>query len=96
MLAGTVDGIVVLRSDFSRRLFSAGGAPCQVIVDGTDANTARIISGYVDGAWQTWLAHYAMDHGLAVSAPLARSTGSGSIPRSAAATSSCPASSPSS
>ena len=44
-------------------IFSPGGAPIQVIVNGIDANTARIVVGYVQGAWQTWLKQYALDHG---------------------------------
>lgn len=70
MLAGDIEGIVVLRSDFARRLWSPEGSAIQVIVDGTDANTARIISGYVDGAWQKWLAHYASDLGQDLSPPV--------------------------
>ena len=70
MLAGRIEGIVVLRSDFARRLLSPNGAAIQVIVNGTDANTARIISGYVDGAWQKWLAHYALNHGRDLSPPV--------------------------
>ena len=50
LMAGDVDAIVVLRSDFSRRLDSPEGAGIQVLLNGTDANTARIVSGYVDGA----------------------------------------------
>jgi ABC-2 type transport system permease protein len=46
---GEVAGIVVLRADFSRRLWDADGAPIQVVVDGTDANTARIITSTAHG-----------------------------------------------
>lgn len=56
MLAGRVDGIVVLREDFASRLNGHGPAPIQVIVDGTNANRGRILQGYLRGAWQTWLA----------------------------------------
>lgn len=70
LLAGEVNALVVLRSDFARRLFSAEGAPIQVIVNGSDANTARIVSGYVEGAWQTWLTHLAADRGLHESPPV--------------------------
>ena len=55
MVRGEVGAIVVLRSDFSR-LTRRGGAPIQLVVNGTDANTARIVQGYVGGAWQRWLA----------------------------------------
>jgi len=70
VIAGEASAIIVLRSDFARRLFWPTGAAIQVIVNGTDANTAGIISGYIDGAWQKWLNQYALDHGLAVSPPV--------------------------
>jgi ABC-2 type transport system permease protein len=53
MLAREVDGIVRLRPDFARRLV-LGDAEVQVLVHGTDANRARIIEGYVQGAIATW------------------------------------------
>ena len=55
LLDRRVMAIVHLRSDFARRLREPGGAPIQVIVNGTDANTARLILGYVQGIWQKWL-----------------------------------------
>jgi ABC-2 type transport system permease protein len=67
---GEVVGIVVLRADFSRRLWSADGAPIQVIVDGTDANTARIITGYVDGAWHVWLTQLGAERGMDITPPV--------------------------
>ena len=70
LIAGEDDAIVVLRSDFSRRIWSPGGAPIQVIVNGTDANTARIISGYMDGIWQKWLSQRALDHGIDLTPPV--------------------------
>ncbi len=70
MLARRVDAIVVLRGDFARRLRSAGGAPIQLIVNGVDANTARIVSGYVEGAWGTWLEHTAPARGRALALPV--------------------------
>ncbi len=53
MLARKVDGIVRIRSDFSRQLW-AGDADVQLLVHGTDANTARIIQGYAQGAIAQW------------------------------------------
>lgn len=50
-----VDAVVHLRADFSRKLRQPGGAAIQVIVNGVDANTARIVKGYVDGVYATWL-----------------------------------------
>ena len=70
LVAGRVNAVVVLRSDFSRRLWSPNGAPIQVIVNGTDANTARIISGYLDGAWQNWLNQRAIEEGKSLTPPV--------------------------
>ncbi|QID16588.1 ABC transporter permease [Nitrogeniibacter mangrovi] len=70
LLAGEVRGIVRLRSDFSRRLRQADGAAIQVIVDGVDANTARLVEGYVQGAWSVWLAAQAADAGQTLQMPV--------------------------
>lgn len=50
-----VDGIVHLRSDFSRRL-AAGDATIQLLVNGVDANRARVLQGYVSGVIGQWAA----------------------------------------
>lgn len=55
---GRVDGIVHLPQDFDRRM-SAGDAQIQLIVQGADANRARIIEAYVQGAVGVWSAHLA-------------------------------------
>jgi len=52
----SVDGIVHLQSDFSSRLFSQNPSTVQVIVDGIDANRARLIHGYARGVLQKWTA----------------------------------------
>jgi ABC-2 type transport system permease protein len=53
MAARTVDGIIRLRPDFARHL-SLGDAEVQVLVHGTDANHARIVQGYAQGAVGEW------------------------------------------
>ncbi len=60
---GEVKGVVRLQADFSRRLRQADGAPIQVVVNGVDANTARLVMGYVEGAWGNWLAARAARRG---------------------------------
>jgi len=65
-----VNAIVRLREDFSRRLRRPDGAPIQLIVNGTDANTARLVTGYVQGTWQTWLEQRAAESGVAAGTPL--------------------------
>jgi ABC-2 type transport system permease protein len=58
MLTRKVDAIVRLRSDFARRLHF-GDAEVQAILRGTDANRARIIQGYIQGAVSQWAARLA-------------------------------------
>lgn len=55
LLARQINGIVHLQSDFARRLQANVPAPIQVILNGVDANTARLVSGYVQGVWDKWL-----------------------------------------
>ena len=49
MLARKVDGIIRIRPDFARQL-GQGNAEVQIVVHGTDANRARIIQRYAQGA----------------------------------------------
>ncbi len=70
LLAGEVDGIVHLRADFGRDLRHAGGAPVQVIVNGVNANTGRLVLGYVNGVWSTWLQHQAEMRGGTLDVPV--------------------------
>ncbi len=55
MMERQVDGIVWLRADFARQLRSGESAPVAVIVNGVDANKARLLQGYVNGVWLQWL-----------------------------------------
>jgi len=65
-----VSGIVHLQADFSRQVREPDGAPIQVIVNGVDANTARLILGYIQGVWQKWLQRRAQDRGETLAAPV--------------------------
>ena len=53
--AHRVDGIVVLEADFEARFLTDGDAAVQVIANGVDANSARLLHGYVQGLTQNWL-----------------------------------------
>jgi ABC-2 type transport system permease protein len=55
MLARKVDGIIRLRPDFARHV-NLGEADVQILVHGTDANYARIVQGYAQGAVNQWMA----------------------------------------
>jgi len=71
MVAGELKGIIVLRGDFSRQAFRGDTAPVQVLVDGTDANTAELIRSYVQALWASWLTQELLSNGLSYSSPVA-------------------------
>jgi ABC-2 type transport system permease protein len=60
MIDRKIDGIIRIRSDFSRRL-AAGNAEVQILASGTQANNARIIEGYAQGAVAQWQARRAAE-----------------------------------
>jgi ABC-2 type transport system permease protein len=69
MLERKVDIIVYLRSDFSRQLAS-GNAVIQVLVNGVDANRARVLQAFAQGAIGQWSAkRVAAGEGAALPAP---------------------------
>jgi ABC-2 type transport system permease protein len=65
-----VDAILHLRGDFARRLYGKGGAPIGVIINGVDANTARLVSGYIEGVWLNWLGDRARSEGIDLPMPV--------------------------
>jgi len=70
MTAQQVQGIVWLPSDFTRRAEAGGNSPIGVIVNGVDANDARIIEGYVQQVWAAWLTARAQAAGGRAPLPL--------------------------
>ena len=70
LTAQQIDGIVWLRSDFSRHLLAGRQAEVGVIINGLDANQARITEGYIQGAWQSWLTRFNEQRGLPMAIPV--------------------------
>lgn len=70
MKRGGVDGIVWLHSDFGRQVLSGNTASIGVYVNGVDANNGRIIEGYVQGVWASWLSSFAESRGQKLSLPV--------------------------
>lgn len=70
LLQGEVNGIVRLRADFGRRLHGSTNAPIQVIVNGINANDARLIQGYIEGVWVNWLEDLARARGEELNIPI--------------------------
>jgi len=54
--SGRVDAIVRLRDDFTPAAEASGRAPVQLVLNGIDANRARLIQGYTSGIVEAWLA----------------------------------------
>jgi ABC-2 type transport system permease protein len=70
LMSRRVSAIVHLRANFARQLRQPEGAPIQVIVNGVDANTGRLVLGYVQGVWQKWLQRQALAEGQTLNAPV--------------------------
>ncbi len=69
LLDRKVDGIVRIRPDFSRQTHR-GDAPVQIIVNGADANKARLIQAYAQGAVGQWFARQDAEGGGASPGPV--------------------------
>jgi ABC-2 type transport system permease protein len=64
LVRGGVGGVVVIPSTFDSDMTRRGRAPAvQVLVDGTDPNTAGLVNGYVQGVIGNWVAQRAVEYG---------------------------------
>ncbi len=70
MLERKVDAVIRVRPDFSRWL-ALGTAEVQILAHGVDANRARIIQRYADGAINQWTAARAANRGDVSVGPVA-------------------------
>jgi ABC-2 type transport system permease protein len=71
LVSGRLRGVVVLAADFSERLGRGETAPVQVLVDGSDPNTAGLVEFYVQGLWANWLQQEAAARAALVDRPKA-------------------------
>lgn len=55
LVAGDIQGIVVLSADFASRAYRGETAPIQVLVDASDPNTADLVRNYLQLLWANWL-----------------------------------------
>ena len=69
VLNRTVDGVLRIQSDFSRRRH-LGWAEVQILVNGSDANQARIMQGYAQGVVGLWSAAQAGSEGAVSAGPV--------------------------
>jgi len=68
--AGEVDGIIWLRNNFEADYLRKQEPPISIIVNGMDANTSRLVEGYVQGVWTQWLDHQAKEQGKSLHVPI--------------------------
>jgi ABC-2 type transport system permease protein len=73
LVSGRLKAVVVLAADFAERLGRGETAPVQVIVDGSDPNTAGLAENYVQGVWSNWLQQEAVSAGGLAVRPAAAS-----------------------
>ncbi len=65
-----IQGFVWIKDDFEKKLLSNRTPRISLNVNGVDANTARLIEGYVQGIWVKWLEQYFMQRGMDLPLPL--------------------------
>lgn len=70
MLTRKLDGIIRIRPDFARNL-NLGSAEVQILVHGVDANHARIVQNYAQGAVMQWTARRAARGVEVIAGPVA-------------------------
>ncbi|BBN60452.1 ABC transporter permease [Hydrogenovibrio marinus] len=74
MHQGAIQAVVILKSSFTQDFYSQPTAPVQLLVNGVNSNTANLINGYVQAAWQVWLSDYALKHGSTLTQPVQQLT----------------------
>ena len=70
LVAGRIDGIVVLAAGFSAQAARGDQASIQIIVDGSDPNKATLVRNYLQGVWANWLVQEAIARGQRLSVPI--------------------------
>ena len=70
MELSTIEGIVWLKNDFARKLFSAQQAVIAVRVNGVNSNQANLTLGYIRGTWLSWITQYAQARGVKMEMPI--------------------------
>jgi len=65
-----IDGIVWLKSNFVKGLFSDRDAVIAVRVNGVNSNQANLTLGYIRGTWLTWLTQFSQSRGVELKLPI--------------------------
>jgi len=70
LVSGRLKGVVVLATDFANRMNRGDVAPVQILVDGSDPNTAGLVQNYLMGAWTNWRAQDALALAIPANTPV--------------------------
>nr|WP_211110096.1 ABC transporter permease [Acuticoccus mangrovi] len=70
LVAGRVRGIVVVPQTFTADVAAGRGGTVQMIVDGTDPNTASLVQAYTEGAIANWQGMRATERGSDATQPI--------------------------
>jgi len=70
LVAGRIKGIIALPAAFAARAEREEDAPIQVLVDGSDPNTAGLVQNYVQSLWSNWLLEEAVSRARATAPPV--------------------------
>lgn len=65
LVAGRLRGIIVIPADFARRMADRAAPAIQVLVDGSEPNTAKFVHNYAQGVVANWTAMRAAEAGRA-------------------------------
>lgn len=63
LIAGDLHGIIVLPANFAEQAYRRETAPIQVIVDGSDPNTAQLVRNYAELLWENWVQQESISRG---------------------------------
>ncbi len=63
LIAGDLHGIIVLPANFAEQAYRRETAPIQVIVDGSDPNTAHLVRNYAELLWENWVQQESISRG---------------------------------
>ena len=66
LVAGDLHGIVVLPANLAEQAYRSETVPIQMIVDGSDPNTARLVRTYLQLLWANWLEQESISRGQAL------------------------------
>jgi ABC-2 type transport system permease protein len=62
LVTGELKGIVVLAADFAARSQRGQATPVQILIDGSDPNTAGLVQNYIIGTWENWRTQWLLEN----------------------------------